>query len=45
MPEMRRMATILTLSLLEARYDDAWRRWQWYLNKAADEAPETTDDK
>lgn len=45
MPEMRRMATILTLSLLEARYDDAWRRWQWYLNRTADEAPETTDDK
>ncbi len=45
MPEMRRMATVLTLSLLEARYDDAWRRWQWYLNRTADEAPEETNDK
>lgn len=45
MPEMRRMATVLTLSLIEARYDDAWRRWRWYLNRTADEAPEETNDK
>lgn len=45
MPEMRRMATVVTLSLLEARYDDAYRYWQWFLNEAVENVENAKIDK
>ncbi|HIW00463.1 MAG TPA: hypothetical protein H9894_04665 [Candidatus Desulfovibrio intestinipullorum] len=41
MPEMQRMATVVTLSLLEARYDDSYQGWHWFLSTVTKKNRET----
>ncbi len=35
MPALQYIATVMTLSLIEARFDDAYQRWKWFLNETA----------